>query len=73
MSYPTARYLGENGNISAAFRPVSTEPELASEAGQRIHYLATPASTKGEFGLYRLDIGPPSPGRAARGVLRERR
>jgi hypothetical protein len=37
MSYPTARYLGEHGNISAAFRPASTEPELISEAGLRFH------------------------------------
>jgi mannose-6-phosphate isomerase-like protein (cupin superfamily) len=62
MSYPTARYLGENGDISAAFRSANTEPELISEAGQRFHYLATHASTKGEFGLYRVDMGPRSPG-----------
>jgi quercetin dioxygenase-like cupin family protein len=62
MSYPTPRYLGEHGDISAVFRPASTEPELISEPGQRIHYLATHASTKGEFGLYRVDMGPRSPG-----------
>jgi mannose-6-phosphate isomerase-like protein (cupin superfamily) len=62
MSYPTPRYLGENGDISALFRLASTEPELISESGQRIHYLATDASTRGEFGLYRVDMGPRSPG-----------
>jgi mannose-6-phosphate isomerase-like protein (cupin superfamily) len=61
MSYPTPRYLGKNGEISAAFRPASTEPELSS-AGQRIHHLATHASTKGDFGLYRVDMSPRSPG-----------
>jgi hypothetical protein len=57
MSYPTPRYLGKNGEISAAFRPASTEPELSS-AGQRIYYLATHASTRGDFGLYRVDMAP---------------
>jgi hypothetical protein len=61
MSYPTPRYLGKNGEISAAFRPASTEPELSS-AGQRIYYLATHASTRGDFGLYRVDMAPRSPG-----------
>jgi mannose-6-phosphate isomerase-like protein (cupin superfamily) len=62
MSYPTPRYRGENGDISAVFRPASTEPELISGPGQRIHYLATHASTEGDFGLYRVDMGPRSPG-----------
>jgi mannose-6-phosphate isomerase-like protein (cupin superfamily) len=62
MSYPTPRYLGENGDISAVFRPASTKPELVSEPGPRIHYLATHASTKGDFGLYRVDMSPRSPG-----------
>ena len=62
MSYPEPRYLGGKGEISAAFRPASTGPELTSASGPRIHYLATHASTKGEFGLYRVDMGPRSPG-----------
>jgi mannose-6-phosphate isomerase-like protein (cupin superfamily) len=62
MSYPTPRYLGERGDISAVFRPASTEPELISAPGQGIHYLATYASTRGDFGLYRVDMGPRSPG-----------
>ena len=62
MSYPDPRYLGANGEISATFRPAETGPNLVSETGQRTHYLATHASTKGEFGLYRVDMAPRSPG-----------
>jgi len=61
MSYPEDRYLGENGEINAAFRPAGTEPDLASGNG-RTHYLATHASTGGEFGLYKADLGPGAPG-----------
>lgn len=62
MSYPEDRYLGENGEINAVFRGADTEPELASPTGSRTHYLATHASTGGEFGLYKVDLGPKSPG-----------
>lgn len=62
MSYPEPRYLGENGRVSAAFRPADTEPELSSPSGNRTHYLATHTFTGGEFGLYRVDMGPRSPG-----------
>jgi quercetin dioxygenase-like cupin family protein len=62
MSYPEPRYLGEHGEINAVFRPSGTEPELTSQSGNRTHYLATHASTGGEFGLYRVDMGPKSPG-----------
>ncbi|WP_370414697.1 cupin domain-containing protein [Streptomyces fradiae] len=56
MSYPEARYHGEGGEISAAFRPAGTPPEFVSPGGTRTHYLATTASTGGEFGLYRIDM-----------------
>ncbi|MGW7079098.1 cupin domain-containing protein [Streptomyces sp. NPDC054866] len=62
MSYPDPRYLGEEGEINAVFRPADTEPELVSPAGNRTHYLATHASTGGEFGLYKVDLAPKSPG-----------
>jgi quercetin dioxygenase-like cupin family protein len=62
MSYPEPRYLGEHGEINAVFRPSDTVPELTSPSGNRTHYLATHASTGGEFGLYRVDMGPKSPG-----------
>jgi mannose-6-phosphate isomerase-like protein (cupin superfamily) len=65
MSYPAPRYLGERGEISAVFRAARTEPELISASGQRIHYLATHASTRGEFGLYRVDMSLRAPGPSA--------
>ena len=61
MSYPEKRYLGEHGEITAVFRPSDNAPPL-TQPGNRILYLATQASTQGEFGLYRVDMGPRSPG-----------
>jgi mannose-6-phosphate isomerase-like protein (cupin superfamily) len=58
MSYPAPRYLGDTGEISAAFRPEDHQPELSNPSGNRTHYLATGASTNGQFGLYRWDMGP---------------
>ncbi|MDJ0341907.1 cupin domain-containing protein [Streptomyces sp. H10-C2] len=62
MSYPEPRYLGDKGEINAVFRPADTEADLISPSGNRTHYLATHAGTGGEFGLYRVDMGPKSPG-----------
>ncbi len=60
MSYPDARYHADRGEISALFRPAGQEPELTMRAGTA-SYLATGASTHGQFGLYRWDMaGPPS-------------
>jgi mannose-6-phosphate isomerase-like protein (cupin superfamily) len=56
MSYPDPRYLGDKGEISAVFRPADTEPELRHRRGGGAHYLATGASTHGQFGLYRWDM-----------------
>jgi mannose-6-phosphate isomerase-like protein (cupin superfamily) len=61
MSYPDARYLGDKGEISAAYRSTDAEPELTVRSGAQVHYLATGATTNGQFGLYRWDMtGPPS-------------
>lgn len=62
MSYPPRRYEGDDGEVSARFRPVGQEPELPSATGSAIHLLATQASTGGEFGLYRMDMAPRSKG-----------
>jgi mannose-6-phosphate isomerase-like protein (cupin superfamily) len=60
MSYPEPKYPGDTGELSAVFRPADQPPELLMRAGTA-SYLATGASTKGEFGLYRWDMaGPPS-------------
>ncbi len=58
MSYPEPRYHGDTGEQSATFRPRSAAPELRNMPGNNVHYLATAASTGGDFGLYRWDFGP---------------
>ncbi|MEU8822874.1 cupin domain-containing protein [Streptomyces sp. NPDC048636] len=62
MSYPEPRYLGASGEVNAVFRGADTAPELSSPSGNRTHYLATHATTGGEFGLYKVDLGPGAPG-----------
>jgi mannose-6-phosphate isomerase-like protein (cupin superfamily) len=67
MSYPPARYSGENGEVSAVFQPATDEPDLRigpAGAGAALGYLATGASTNGQFGLYRWESGPHTPGAA---------
>ncbi|MFC4495451.1 cupin domain-containing protein [Streptomyces ovatisporus] len=62
LTYPPPRYLGEGGEVNATFRSAAAEPELSSGTGNRTHYLATGESTGGEFGLYKVEMGPRSPG-----------
>jgi mannose-6-phosphate isomerase-like protein (cupin superfamily) len=59
MSYPPARYHGDTGEVSATFRPAGQPAELPHAA-----YLATGASTHGQFGLYRWMMGPRAGGPA---------
>jgi mannose-6-phosphate isomerase-like protein (cupin superfamily) len=60
MSYPQPRYLGDSGEISGRYRTVEQPPELPMKV-TAASYLATGASTNGQFGLYRWDfLGPPS-------------
>lgn len=56
MSYPEPRYQGEDGEISAVFRPDDTPPDLTQRGGGSADYLATGASTNGHFGLYRWNM-----------------
>ena len=58
MSYPPPRYSGDRGEVSAAFRPHDHPFELAHASGGGAAYLATGAMTRGQFGLYRWDMGP---------------
>jgi mannose-6-phosphate isomerase-like protein (cupin superfamily) len=62
MSYPQPRYMGDGGELIATYRPAGHEPELVYAAGTRVHYLATGASTNGQFGLYRWDMAGPRSG-----------
>ena len=61
MSYPAPRYLAEHGEVNAVFRPSDTPADLPFPGGGA-SYLATGASTAGQFGLYRWDMGPESMG-----------
>jgi len=56
MSYPEPRYFG-GGDVSTTFRSADTPPELPRPGGAA-SYLATGATTAGQFGLYRWDMGP---------------
>jgi mannose-6-phosphate isomerase-like protein (cupin superfamily) len=61
MSYPDPRYLGDPGELNASYRTVDTGSQLTVRLRTEVHYLATGASTNGEFGLYRWDMaGPPA-------------
>ena len=60
MSYPEPRYFGDGGEFSAVYRSGDQVPELPMRTANA-SYLATGASTHGQFGLYRWDFkGPPS-------------
>ncbi|MFG2954252.1 cupin domain-containing protein [Streptomyces sp. NPDC048291] len=63
MSYPEPRYTGERGRASAVFRPASPRPDTGSGA-TAITYVARQETTHGEFGLYRVDLGPKAMGAA---------
>jgi mannose-6-phosphate isomerase-like protein (cupin superfamily) len=65
MSYPDPRYFGVTGEISAVFRPADQKPELTIGSNVAVRYLANGVSTHGQFGLYRWDSKPRSPGPAA--------
>ncbi len=65
MSYPESRYDGEPGLVNATFRATRHDPELRYPSGGTVHYLATGATTSGQFGLYRWEMaaeqGGPGP------------
>ena len=65
MSYPEVRYRGDKGEVSAKYRPAEQMPELTIGSGTAVRYLATGASTQGQFGLYRWDARPRTPGPSA--------
>jgi quercetin dioxygenase-like cupin family protein len=62
MSYPEPRYLGDGGEVSAEYRRADVQPELEVGGDSSASYLATGASTNGQFGLYRWDMGPGASG-----------
>ena len=58
--YPPPRYDG-NGEVSATLRTADTPADFEAW-GVTYTYLATEQSTGGEFGLYRIDLGPQAGG-----------
>ena len=60
--YPDPGYQGD-GEVSAVIRPAAQGPDLEmGQGGSQVHYLATGASTSGQFGLYRWDFTGPRSG-----------
>jgi mannose-6-phosphate isomerase-like protein (cupin superfamily) len=59
--YPEPRYTGDSGEVSATMRK-SDSPADYESFGLSFHYLATKASTEGDFGLYRVDLTPAAGG-----------
>jgi mannose-6-phosphate isomerase-like protein (cupin superfamily) len=57
MSYPDPRYLGDTGEVTARIRRADHPAELRTATGS-CSYLATSASTGGQYGLYRWEMGP---------------
>jgi len=61
VTYPPIRYREDEGRVSASLRPASPPPDLTMAGGVAVHYLATTASSSGDFGLYRWEMpGPPT-------------
>lgn len=65
MSYPDARCLGGEGEISATFCPADRKPELTIGSSTAVRYLASSTSTNGQFDLYRWDARPHTSGPSA--------
>jgi mannose-6-phosphate isomerase-like protein (cupin superfamily) len=57
MSYPPPLYPGDRGELTATYRRSGQAPEVQRTTGTNVHYLATGASTAGQFGLYRWEMG----------------
>lgn len=62
MSYPSPRYHGGPGEVSASRRPSDAPADLAYANGNTVDYLATGGTTDGDFGLYRWNMGPEESG-----------
>ena len=53
LVYPPAVYRGAEGLVNATLHGAGEPPDLAYKSGGTVHYLATRATTNGQFGLYR--------------------
>jgi mannose-6-phosphate isomerase-like protein (cupin superfamily) len=57
LPYPDPVHRGD-GEPSGRYRPATTPPDLHNPSGTDVHYLATGATTGGQLGLYRWEMGP---------------
>ncbi|HEY7054631.1 MAG TPA: cupin domain-containing protein [Mycobacterium sp.] len=55
--YPPPRYTKDEPEVSAWLRRGDEPPDYES-SGVAYHYLANQQQTDGDYGLYRVDIGP---------------
>jgi mannose-6-phosphate isomerase-like protein (cupin superfamily) len=55
--YPPDRYTNDEPEVSATLRRADEPPDYES-FGVAYHYLANQKKTDGDYGLYRVDIGP---------------
>lgn len=62
MSYPPQLYHGDEGELSLSHVAADRPPDLSYASGNTMWYLATGASTGGQFGLYRYDLSPTAGG-----------
>lgn len=62
LPYPADRYDGDAGEVSATLRRATEEPDLVYPTGVKVDYLATGATTGGDYGLYRWTFGPQETG-----------
>lgn len=58
LPYPPERYHGADGEVTARLRRADAPADLVYDSGVRVDYLATGATTGGNFGLYRWTFGP---------------
>ena len=56
LVYPPAAYHGHDGTADATITRADEPPDLTYRSGGTVHYLATRASTNGQFGLYRWSM-----------------
>lgn len=56
-AYPPPLYAGDGGEVGGRLRRGDVQPELSHASGGACSYLATGATTNGEFGLYRWEMG----------------
>jgi mannose-6-phosphate isomerase-like protein (cupin superfamily) len=60
--YPPPRYTKDDPEVSAWLRRGDEPPDYNSFGPIQYHYLANQNSTNGDYGLYRVDIGPAAGG-----------